>query len=271
MDKITSSLQKVFDQLLNTLPSLIGAIVVLLIGWLVAKLISKVVSRILRKIGLDKLADKLNNTESFKEANLTIRPVIIIEKFLYWTLIFITLLSSSEILGMDLLSEQIGSLISYIPNLLTALVILAVGFYLADSVKQLVSNAAQSFGIPAWRFIGGVVFVLIMLVVSVTALDQARIDTSMVRQNATIILGGIMLAFAVAYGFAARNVLASMLAAYYSRGSYQVGQTVELDGHVGRIVRMDKVSFSIDTGEKYVVFPMERLIKDTIIIHRPKA
>lgn len=269
-EDITSSLQKVFDQLLSTLPSLLGAIVILFIGWLLAKLVSKVAARVLRRIGLDKLADKLNDTESFKEANLMIRPVIIIEKFLYWTLIFITLLSASEILGMDLLSEQIGALISYVPNLLTALVILGVGFYLADSVKQLVSNAAQSFGIPAYRFIGGVVFVLIMLVVAVTALDQAQIDTAMIRQNATIILGGIMLAFAVAYGYAARNVLGSMLGAYYSRGSYQIGQTVELDGHIGKIVRMDKVSFSIDTGEKYVVFPMDRLIKDTIIIHRPK-
>lgn len=269
-EDITNSLQKVLDQLLSTLPSLIGAIVILFIGWLLAKLLSRIVARVLRRIGLDKLADKLNNTETFQESNITIRPVIIIEKFLYYTLIFITLLSASEVLGMDLLSEQIGSLIAYIPNLLTALVILAVGFYIADSVKQLVANTAQSFGIPAWRFIGGTVFVLIMLVVAVTALDQARIDTSMVRQNATVILGGIMLAFAVAYGYAARGVLRSMLGAYYSRGSYQIGQTIELEGHVGTIVRMDKVSFSIDTGEKYVVFPMERLLSDTVIIHRPK-
>lgn len=270
-EKLQASLAKVMDTLLQTIPSLLTALLVLLLGWLFARLISRLLGKLLRRIGLDKLGDRLNNTEIFKDANITVKPVIIFEKFVYWTFFFVTLLMSSEILGLDLLSKQISALINYIPDLLTALVILAVGFLIADAVKKTVANTAQSFGIPAWRFLATLVFVIIMLIVSVTALEMARVDTQMIRDNWNIILAGLMLAFAVAYGIAARRVLSNVLTSYYSRGNFQLGQKIELDGHVGTIVKMDKISFTIDTGEHFIVFPMERLLKDTVIIHRLRA
>ena len=108
------------------------------------------------------------------------------------------------------------------------------------------------------------------IIVAVTALSQAGINTDIITSNFSIILGGIVLAFAIAYGFAARNVLSSILTSFYSKNSYQMRQVIELDGYKGEIVKMDSVSITIDTGEKLVVFPLSRLIKDTVIIHQSK-
>ncbi len=268
LEKIQASLGRVLDTLIQTIPNLLTALIVLLLGWLLAKLLSRLTGKALRKIKLDQLADRLNQTDTFREANITVKPVLILEKFVYWTFMFITLLMSTEILGLDLLSAQISALIDYIPDLLTALVILGVGFVMADAVKKLVANTAQSFGIPAWRFLGMLTFMVLMLIVSVTALEMAHIDTQMIRDNWNIILAGLMLAFAIAYGIAARRVLSNVLTSYYSRGNFQPGQKIELDGHVGTIVKMDKISFTIDTGDTFIVFPMDRLLTDTIIIHR---
>ncbi|MEO0473737.1 MAG: hypothetical protein AAF206_29260, partial [Bacteroidota bacterium] len=97
---------------------------------------------------------------------------------------------------------------------------------------------------------------------------EAKVETQMIRDNANILLFGIVVAFAIAYGFAARNVLSSILTSFYSRGNFSVGQIIELDGYRGTIVKMDKISFTIDAGDQLVVFPHDRLMKDTIIIHK---
>ncbi|MEZ4849873.1 MAG: hypothetical protein R3B93_14915 [Bacteroidia bacterium] len=260
-DTIVKAFGTVIEQMAEAFPKLIGAIVLLGLGWVISKIISNVVGRILRRIGLDKLAEKLNNTDTFKESNIKVRPVIIIQKFLYWMLMLVFILSATETLGLDIVTTQISGLIDYIPQLVTALIILAVGFYISDAIRSMTADSMKSLGIPAWKFISTALFYLLFLIVAVTALSQAGINTDIITSNFSIILGGIVLAFAIAYGFAARNVLSSILTSFYSKNSYQMRQVIELDGYKGEIVKMDSVSITIDTGEKLVVFPPQSFDK----------
>lgn len=271
MEIVLKSLQQVVEQIIGVLPNIIGALVLLVFGWILAKVASSIVSRILKRIGLDKLADRLNDTDSFRESNIKIKPVSIIKKFLYWTILLIFILSATETLGLDILTQQVGKVIDFIPKLLTALIIMGVGFYIADAVKQLVGNAAQSFGVPSWKVISYGVFYILLIAIAITALEQAGIMTDIIKWNVYIILSGIFLAFAIAYGFAARNVLTSILTSYYSKSNFEVGQVIELDEYTGTIIKMDNVSFTMDIGDRYVVFPQSRLMNGQIIIHLPKT
>jgi hypothetical protein len=268
---ILESLQEVLRQIIGVLPNIIGALVLLLLGWILAKTVSAIIARILRRIGLDKLADKLNETDAFRESNITIRPVIIIQKFLYWTIFLIFILSATETLGLDILTQQVSKIIDFIPKLLTAMIIMGIGFYLADAIKRMVGNAAQAFGIPSWKVISYGVFYVLMIAISITALEQAGIMTDIIKWNIYIVLAGVFLAFAIAYGFAARNVLTSILTSYYSKSSFSVGLIIELEGYKGTIVKMDNVSFTLDLGTEYVVFPQSKLLNDKVIIHHPKT
>ncbi|MEZ4776441.1 MAG: hypothetical protein R3D00_24915 [Bacteroidia bacterium] len=270
LEIIQNAFKTVLEQMIMAFPRLVGAIFLLLIGWILAKIISGLIGKLLTRIGIDRLAEKLNTTDSFREMNLTIKPVGIIKGFLYWMILLIFILSATETLGLDILTQQISGLIDYIPQLVTALIILAIGFYISDAVKTVVGNTCKSLGIPAWKFISSGLFYLLLLIVSVTALSQAGIDTSVITSNFSIILGGIILAFAIAYGFAARNVLSSILTSFYTKNNFEVGQIIELEGYKGTIVKLDNVSFTIDIGDRLVVFPLNRLMSDTIIIHQLK-
>jgi len=267
---IIESLKSVFNQIMGVLPKLAGALVLLLLGWVIAKLVSAIIARILKRIGLDKLADKLNQTEMFQEAKLTIRPVIIIKQFLYWTLMLIFVLSAAETLELHIVTQQISALIQYLPQLLTSLVILTLGFYLANAVKDMVAKACESFGIPSGKIISSIVFYILFIAIAVTALNQAGINTDVITSNLTLIIGGVVLAFAIAYGFAARNVLSSILTSFYSKGNFYVGQQIEIDSYKGTIIRMDSVSFTLDIGGSLIVFPLNRLLNDKVIIHLSK-
>lgn len=266
--RIYNSFVSVIEQLIAVLPNLVGAFLILLIGWLLAKLISSIIGKILARIGLDALADKLNQTDTFRENNIRIKPVSIIQRFIYWTFMLVFFLSAAETLGLDIVTAQISALIQYIPQLFTSVIIMAFGFYASDAIKSLVANSCRSFGIPAWKIISNIIFYILLVAISITALNQAGINTDIITSNIYIILGGLVLAFAIAYGFAARNVLASILTAFYVRGNFQLGQMVELEGYKGVIIKMDSVSLTLDTGNEQVVFPLSRLINDKVIIHK---
>lgn len=268
---IVQSLQKVAGDILGILPNLAGALVLLLIGWLLARLVAGVVGRLLAKIGIDKMAERLNQTEALKGSSFKIKPSTILQKFVYWLMMLIFILSATETLQLPAVSAQIAQLIQYMPKLLSALIIFGIGFYASSVVQDAIMSTCRSLGIPGWKVIGGAVFWFILINIGVIALSQAGVETTIINNNLTIVIGGILLAFALAYGFAARNVLASILTSFYSRTTFDVGQIVELDGYKGEIVRIDNVSFTIDTGESWVVFPLNRLMNDTVIIHRQKS
>jgi len=267
IERIQESLLTVINQVMGILPNLIGALVLLLVGWILAKIISGIIARLLSRIGLDTLADKLNRTDFFQEVNLEIRPIIIIKKFLYWTLMLIFVLSAAETLGLQIVTEQVSALVDFIPRLFTSIIILALGFYLADIVKKFVANACKSFGIPAWKIISSAVFYILLIALSITALNQAGIDTNIITFTVFILIGGSILAFALAYGIAAKDVLASILTAYYTKYNFQAGQIIEIEGHKGKIVEINNVSIKLDTGAEKVVFPMNRLLQNKVIIH----
>ncbi|MEM6764910.1 MAG: hypothetical protein AAF824_22470 [Bacteroidota bacterium] len=269
--KIMESFTNVFDELMPVLFDLIGAVVILLVGWMLSKLISSLIAKLLTKIGLDKLANKLNETDTFRENHISIKPVGIIKTFVYWVLMLIFILSAAETIGLNIVTEQVGELIAYLPKLFTAFLILALGFYIADAIKGMIARSAKTFGISAWRIMSNGVFYILLIAIIITALNQAGINTDIITSNIYIILGGVFLAFAIAYGFAARNVLSSILTSFYTRGNFEVGQVISIDDFKGQIVKMTNVSLTLFTGKEYVVFPLSRLINDKVIIHQDKV
>ena len=268
---IVQSLQKVAGEILGILPNLAGAVVLLLVGWAVARIVSGVIGRLLLRVGVDKMAERLNQTEALKGSSMKIKPSVILQKFVYWLLMLIFILSATETLQLPAVSQQIAQLIQYMPRLLSALIIFGIGFYASSVVQDAIISTCRSLGIPGWKVIGGAVFWFILVNIGVIALSQAGVETTIINNNLSIVIGGILLAFALAYGFAARNVLASILTSFYSRSTFEVGQVIELDGHKGEIVRIDNVSFTIDTGETFVVFPLNRLMNETVVIHRNRG
>ncbi|WNJ21005.1 mechanosensitive ion channel family protein [Pontibacter sp. G13] len=270
-NSFVKAIESVKAQMLTESVNVLVAILIIAVGWILAKLVSSIVGKILSRIGLDRLAQKLNQTETFRDANLSFQPVRIVKAIIFWIIVLLALLTSTETLDLQILSEQVGLIIAFIPQLVTAFVILVAGFFIADSVKRAISRTLKSMGVPAWKLISGLVFYLLMLVVAVTSLKEAGIDTAVIEDNFSIILGGILLAFAIGYGLAAKNVLQNMLSSYYSKENFELGQTIELDGFKGEIVKIDGVSVTIDTGETWVVMPQEKLLQQTVVVHKPKT
>lgn len=273
MDMDFSAILNDFDWngLFATAGKIGGALLILLIGWLLARIVSRTVARLLKKAGVEKLADKINETKAIQDLKIKIDPIRIIKTFLYWILMLFTVMTAADSAGLDQVTTLITDLINFLPSVIKAFAIMIGGLILADAVRNVVGTACRSLGIPSWKVIGSLVFGLIGIMVAITALEQINVPTEIITSNITIILGGIMLAFGIAYGFAARDVLSSILAGFYSRNNFKVGQIIEVNGHQGMITKIDTVSLTMEADGRSIVMPLHRLVQEDVFIHQDVA
>lgn len=266
-DLFQHSVNTFFSKIIIALPRVLGAMIILLFGWLLARLISKAIQRVLEALKFNKLAARIKTQDFLERANVKSSPSELIGKFAYWILILLVIIIATDTLGWTAISEEISKLIGYLPQLLAAVVFFIVGVYIATFVRDVITGATRTLGISAGRVISSFVFYLLLILVALTALEQAGIDTSIITSNLIIIIGSVMAAAAISYGFASRTVLSNILGSFFGRKTFQMGQKIEIDGQQGTIVAMTNVSVTIQLNEKEkLVIPAHELIAKQIKI-----
>lgn len=253
-------------KLMNVLPGLIGAVVVLVIGWIIAKIGANILTKFLSRIGIDKLADKLNEIDIIDKSNVNIKPSAFIAKIFYYLVIFIFAMVATEVLGMEPITELMTNFMNYIPKVLVAIVVFVVGILIADAIKKMVLTAAESLAIPAAKVIANVTFYFLFINIIMISLKQAEMETDFIETNISILLGGIVLAFAIGYGLASKEMMMSLLSSFYRKQSIEIGDEIGLCGERGIVIEKDKSTITIETKDSKVIIPLSKLTNEKLEI-----
>lgn len=105
-----------------------------------------------------------------------------------------------------------------------------------------------------------------MLFVSITALNQAGIDTEIVTSNLTMILAAFLLAFALAFGFGAQKIVGDLLRTFYTRKTYEIGQKIEFNNIKGNVESIDGITVTIKTKEGKLIVPIKDIAESQVSI-----
>jgi len=260
------ALEQLFLRLIDFVPNLFGALLILLVGYILAKLLTTLLKRLLNAVGVDKLGDRLQNIDVVANADLEIRLSTLLAQILYYFLMLIILVAATDVLGMPVVSNLVSSAIAYIPDLIAAIIILIVGVILADMLKDFIVVACRSFAIPAAGMIGSIVFWFVLISVLISALSQAQIETSFIIANLSILLAGLAFAFALAYGLAARPLLGGFLAQFYNRGKINAGDRIRIEENEGVVLSIDRASFTLNVDDKILIVPLSKLQSETVLV-----
>lgn len=254
MDFIIEKLKETFGEVMSILPNLIGALVVLLIGWIFAKTIAKILERILAAIQIDTLANKINEIDIVEKSSVKIKPSSIIPKFFYYVIMLVVLALSADLMALNVLTSQVNSLIDFLPDLVKAIGMLILGLFAANIIKGIVTTSLRSMGMSAGGMIGNFIFYFLFISIILMALKQINFETKFITDNLTIVVGGVMAAFAIGYGYASRGVMANFLSSLYSKPKFRVGEVIKVKETKGTIIGMDNTSISLRTAENKRVF-----------------
>ena len=270
-DLFVESLRVFAEKFTETIPSILGGVIVILVAWLLARLVSGGFERLLRTVKFDALAERIQLTSFLQKTGIQMSPSAIIGRFIYWIFVLLIIASAAETLNWTAVSEQIQRFLSYLPNLFTGILIFIVGAYLAALARDFVRSATGSLGISTGRILSSAIYYVLFIMVVLTALEQARVDTKILSTNLLIVISCIMLAASISYGFASRDVLSNILAGFFNKRTFQKGMTIEVDGIRGVIIEMSNVAVTLQVSEnERVVIPSQQLMQSKVRIIQDK-
>jgi len=261
---IFETLGSILKDIASALPGIFGAFVVLIFGWVTIKIVSFIVKKILKVAKVEVLSDKINEANLFGDSAIEIDISKVLLSFIKGVLWLVFIIVAADVMNLKIISTEIANLLRYLPVLLTALVIFMLGLYLAKTIKKTVTTVFESMDLGGGKALGNVLFYMIIIFVSITALNQAGIDTEIITSNFIIILGAFLFAAALALGLGSREVVGDLLRTFYTRKIYEVGDKVKFDKIEGRVESIDNISVIIKTKSGKVVVPIKKIVDNTV-------
>ena len=204
-----------FLQIVDFIPALLGAVIILLAGYLLAKVVEKLVYRGLKRVKLNQALERGGVMEAVERSGSHLDPTRVVSGLVFWFIMFAVILLAGNALGLESLANVFTELVSYIPSVIAAIVIMIVGIVLGGFVGGLImASAGGLHGGPALARVGriGVIVLAIFM-----ALQELGIATEIVTTAFAILFGAVALALALSFGIGNRELAGDITREWYER------------------------------------------------------
>lgn len=222
--RFATALDAFLDGVLRFLPGLLAALLVLALGLVVALALRFVVRRVLILARFDRLCQHWGLTDALARADIKKPPSTLAAIAAFWLLFLAFAMAGLSALEIQVVQELVTSFFLYIPRLLSAILLLLAGFFLANFLSRAVLLAAVNAGVPFPRVTAWVVKLLITILAFAMALEQLQIAGNIVLAAFIITFGSVMLALGLALGLGGKEVVRQLL-------EHQLRQTKKPEGH----------------------------------------
>src|SRR5215204_2780014 len=213
---MAQSLQEGLSAFFSYIPQLIGAIIILVVGYIVAKLLEAVVTRLLGAIGFERWMERGGIRQFFERAETRQTPTSILGKLVFWLVFIIAIVMAADALGIRQVSQVLSELIAYIPSVIAAILILVLAALLANFLAGVVRGATGS------DILANIARYAIIVYAVFAAITELGIAVQLTAPTFLIVLGGVGLAAAIAFGIGSREVARDIIERHYDRQDEEV-------------------------------------------------
>lgn len=193
------------------IPTLLIALFILIIGGLIVYLVDKLLSRLFKTIDLDKIAGKIGVSDILKKGGVKYKFSELVIIFIYWILTIAVLFMTLKALGFTMVSALADKVLAYIPDVISGAVILIVGLLVAKVVSGFIYFVAKTIDAPLAEGLSTLSKMAIVIYVAIMYLKEVGFFSLFVGLHYTILLGGVVLALAIAFGLAGRDIASKYL------------------------------------------------------------
>lgn len=256
---------KFWDAIAGFLPSLLAAVVIIIVGYLIAKILHFVVVKLLNSFGLNTLSIRAGIQDVLDRAGLKSTVPEMVGKLIFWIILLTFFVSAAETLGLSRVSSVIDDLTVYLPKVIGACVILIVGFFLANLIRDLVRGSAESIGVEYAKPLSSMVFFLLCIITISLVINQLDIETTLLNAIVAIAAATLGLSVAISLGFGTREFSKNVVASVYARDLFKSGDRIKFEKTEGEIVEVSAVKTLIKLKDGSITsVPNTVLIESTI-------
>jgi hypothetical protein len=210
-DAFRASLAGALNTLLSAIPRIIGFAVVLIVGWIISSLLARGVQALLHAVRFNDLARRSGFAGFVQKMGVRDDSSGVIASIAKWCVRLITLVVAFDTLGLPAVSGVLNQLLLWLPNLIVALVVLVIGGLAANALSRLVRGATAEAGFSNPEMMETVTRVAVWGFAIVGAITQLGIATTLINTILIGLIGGVALAFGLAFGLGGRDRAAQIL------------------------------------------------------------
>lgn len=197
--------------------NLLSAVVLLLAGYFLAAGLRWLVMKAADLLQIDKGCKKMGISALLIKGGVKRTLSELSGDLVYWFILLASALLIVSAMGLTAAQVLAITLVAYLPVALSAVFILGLGIILANFIGGVVSFFANLFDPTRGKFLGGLVQYAIIVYVFLLALNQIGMSLEWFVSSISIVIGGIVLALAIAFGIVGQKKAAKVLDKLFSK------------------------------------------------------
>jgi len=250
---VSDTFSNLSQQIVDYSPQLLGAIGVLLIGWLIAHTLSLSTRKLIQ--GLDALFAKFARMEGIHREKIQSSYASIISRIVFWVVMLFFLAVVANILGWDIFSGWLDSIVSFLPGLISGLIIMLGGFLLSNLAKAGIISAAHKSGLSQSTMMARAVQSVIIFSAIIIGVEQIGLNVGFLSNIIVAIVAILLAGAALAFSLGARDMVANIIGAQYTRKYCRVGDQVRIGDVEGEIIELSQAFIVLETRTGQAIIP----------------
>ena len=208
---LVDPLMEMLRTITGFIPTLVSVLVLLVIGIVAARLIHDLVQRLLRELKIDVIADKFGVTDALHKGGVKHKLSDLISSLVYLIVIVSFFFMTVKVIGLTMMLSVIDRIVRYIPQVVSAVLVLVLGIIVAKFVGRIISVTARATGMPDAKFMERLSRWAIIFYAATIALEELGYGALLVGTTFNILFGGAVFAYALAFGLGGKDMAAKYL------------------------------------------------------------
>ncbi|MBZ0269045.1 mechanosensitive ion channel [bacterium] len=265
-ETLTGIFQDMAAFVADFIPRLVTGIVVFLLGWILAKVLERILRTTFLRLKIDAGLDRIGITSMFRSLGVRGSLSESTSRLVYYLVLILFVQSAATAVGLDSIAHAITAFFAYLPSLVAAALLMLFGNVVAQFAGKAVSRSAGDSGVDYAPALGRLVTGSVLFIVAIMAITQLGIDTAMVRTVVIISLSGLAAGLALSFGFGSRDSTRNLMAGFYARKSFRVGDEIRIGEIEGRLSAISATRALVETEDGRIVsVPNRRLAEEPVV------
>jgi len=238
--------QQLLSLLIDLTPIAGSVLLLLVVGALAAWIARRVVAYLVRRTGIETLAETIGLVRVLYALQIQSSLTELLARLSVMAIWLTVAMSIADVIGLPGIAEGIAAVVEFLPKVLTATVILAIGLAGADVSRRVVEGVSKrrtELEVPSQ--LATAIYYLVLILFANTAVRQLGIHTDTLDQLLLLLIGlaGATLGLSMALG--GRTVVDNTIARHYIQQIAHPGDSVTIGGIHGVVLRYDALTVTV--------------------------
>jgi len=201
--------------ILSAIPRVVTSVLTIVLGVILGNWTKTALVKGLGALRLDKLVSDTRFKVFLEKAEISSRTEVVVGTLAKWLVVLVFFIAATNILGLTTVSTLLASILGYIPSVVSAVIVLSIGVFLAGIVEKVVKGALASIDIETSRLMGKMASYLVVTTALLAAFSELKIAASFINILFIGVVAMLSLGLGLALGLGAKDLVSQLLTDWY--------------------------------------------------------